>query len=80
MSLREYHKRWEFDLKSSPERFWPFIADTNRFNRDTGVPQIEIEKDKRLRNARRKVRFRSMACRSNGKSSRLNGSNLSVRH
>lgn len=56
MSLREYHKRWEFDLKSSPERLWPFIADTNRFNRDTGVPQIQID-DKRLRNARRKVRL-----------------------
>lgn len=58
MSLREYHKRWEFDLKSSPERLWPFIADTNRFNRDTGVPQIEFEKaDKRLPNARRRVRL-----------------------
>src|SRR5215510_10655453 len=58
MSLREYHKRWEFDLKSNPERLWPFIADTNRFNRDTGVPQIEIDAaDKRLRNARRKVRL-----------------------
>ena len=58
MSLREYHKRWEFDLKSSPEKLWPFIADTNRFNRDTGVPQIDIDKgDNRLRNARRKVRL-----------------------
>jgi len=58
MPLREYHKRWEFDLKSSPERLWPFIADTNRFNRDTGVPQIEIDPaDKRLRNARRKIRL-----------------------
>ena len=56
MALREYHKRWEFDLKSSPERLWPFIADTNRFNRDTGVPQIEVgPADKQLRNARRKV-------------------------
>ena len=58
MSLREYHKRWEFDLKSSPERLWPFIADTNRFNRDTGVPQIEVgPADKKLRNARRKIRL-----------------------
>jgi class 3 adenylate cyclase len=56
--LREYHKRWEFDLKSSPERLWPFIADTNRFNRDTGVPPIQIEPgQKRLPNARRKVRL-----------------------
>ena len=58
MPLREYHKRWEFDLKSSPERLWPFIADTNRFNRDTGVPQIEVgPADKQLRNARRKLRL-----------------------
>jgi len=58
LSLREYHKRWEFDLKSSPERLWPFIADTNRFNRDTGVPPIQVEPgQKRLPNARRKVRL-----------------------
>lgn len=58
MSLREYHKRWEFDLKSSPERLWPFIADTNRFNRDTGVPSIEVDSaNKPLRNARRKLRL-----------------------
>ncbi|HEX6284566.1 MAG TPA: DUF5939 domain-containing protein, partial [Pyrinomonadaceae bacterium] len=58
MSFRELHKRWEFDLKSSPERLWPFIADTNRFNRDTGVPEIEIEPGQpRLPNARRKVRL-----------------------
>ena len=55
--MREYHKRWEFDLKSNPERLWPFIADTNRFNRDTGVPQIEVDSDKSRRNARRKVRL-----------------------
>ena len=58
MAFREYHKRWEFDLKSSPERLWPFIADTNRFNRDTGVPKIDVEKEEKRRpNARRKVRL-----------------------
>lgn len=58
MSFRELHKRWEFDLKSSPERLWPFIADTNRFNRDTGVPRIELEPGQpRLPNARRKVKL-----------------------
>jgi len=58
MSFRDIHKRWEFDLKSSPERLWPFIADTNRFNRDTGVPEVEIDKaQKQLRNARRKLRL-----------------------
>ncbi len=58
MPLREYHKRWEFDLKSSPEKLWPFVADTNRFNRDTGVPEIEVDRaHKRFRNARRKLRL-----------------------
>lgn len=57
MSFREHHHRWEFDLKSSPESLWPFVADTNRFNRDTGVPAIDIEDGKRLPNARRKVRL-----------------------
>jgi class 3 adenylate cyclase len=58
MPFRELHKRWEFDLKSSPERLWPFIADTNRFNRDTGVPEIEVQTAPQpLRNARRKVRL-----------------------
>ena len=57
MSFRSHHSRWEFDLKSSPEDLWPFVADTNRFNRDTGVPKIEIEEGKRLPNARRKVRL-----------------------
>ena len=56
--MRELHKRWEFDLKSSPERLWPFIADTNRFNRDTGVPEVEIDRtQQQLRNARRKLRL-----------------------
>src|SRR5438132_13428875 len=39
--LREFHYRWQFDLESSPEQLWPLLADTNRFNRDTGVPSVE---------------------------------------
>ena len=58
MSNREFHYRWKFDLKSSPEQLWPFVADTNRFNRDTGVPKIDVEKDQKRRpNARRKLRL-----------------------
>lgn len=58
MPFREHHSRWEFDLKSNPDSLWPFVADTNRFNRDTGVPKLEIEAgQKRLPNARRKVRL-----------------------
>jgi class 3 adenylate cyclase len=56
--LHEYCYRWIFDLKSSAEDLWPFVADTNRFNRDTGVPPIEVDEGKKpLRNARRKVRL-----------------------
>ena len=57
MSNREFHYRWKFDLKSSPERLWPFIADTNRFNRDTGIPKVDVDHEKGLRNARRKLRL-----------------------
>jgi adenylate cyclase len=57
MPYREFHYHWVFDLKSSPERLWPLIADTNRFNRDTGVPEVEIETGKRLQNARRRLRL-----------------------
>ena len=58
MAFRELQYRWVFDLKSSPEDLWPFVADTNRFNRDTGVPPIEVENGRKpLRNARRKVRL-----------------------
>ena len=58
MSYREFHYRWQYDLKASPEKLWPFVADTNRFNRDTNVPAVEVESPKqRLRNARRRVRL-----------------------
>ena len=39
---REFYFSWQWDLRSSPEEIWPFAADTNRFNRDTGQPEIEM--------------------------------------
>ncbi|HWN08563.1 MAG TPA: adenylate/guanylate cyclase domain-containing protein [Pyrinomonadaceae bacterium] len=57
MPYREFHYRWEYNLKASPETLWPFVSDTNRFNRDTSVPALEVEKGKRLRNARRRVKL-----------------------
>ena len=56
---RELHYHWEYDLKASPEKLWPFVSDTNRFNRDTGVPSVEPAKTtrERLRNARRRLRL-----------------------
>ncbi|HKR59665.1 MAG TPA: adenylate/guanylate cyclase domain-containing protein [Pyrinomonadaceae bacterium] len=58
MPYREFHYRWEYQLKSDPERLWSFVADTNRFNRDVGVPAIaEGQTKQRLRNARRRLRL-----------------------
>jgi class 3 adenylate cyclase len=58
MPYKEFHYRWEYDLKASPERLWEFVADTNRFNRDTSVPEIKVDRPaRRLRNARRRVRL-----------------------
>src|SRR5205823_6399121 len=55
--MHEFHYRWEFDLKSSPEQLWPLVADTNRFNRDTGVPSVEMMNLQAGRNARRLLRI-----------------------
>src|SRR5258706_5603670 len=56
--MREFHYRWEFDLESSPEQLWPLVADTNRFNRDTGLPSVSMVVDgtQVSRNARRRLR------------------------
>src|SRR5258708_6605643 len=57
--MREFHYRWEFDLESSPEQLCPLVADTNRFNRDTGVPSVRMveSEGKGLKNARRRLRL-----------------------
>ena len=53
---REFNYKWQFDLESSPDQIWPLVSDTNRFNRDTGVPAVEIVADQAgLRNARRRM-------------------------
>jgi len=58
MPFKPFHYRWQFDLESSPQQIWPFVADTNRFNRDTGVPSIGMTADQSgLRNARRRLRL-----------------------
>jgi len=38
---REYTYDWQIDLQASPQALWSFVADTNRFNHDTGLPGIE---------------------------------------
>jgi class 3 adenylate cyclase len=59
MPYREFHYRWEWELQSSPEELWPLVADTNRFNRDTGVPSVENQTTNgtRLTNSRRRLRL-----------------------
>jgi adenylate cyclase len=59
MPYRDFHYRWEYELESSPEQLWSFVADTNRFNRDAGVPSLQPAggKRQRLRNARRRLGF-----------------------
>lgn len=56
---RELHYHWEYSLKANREKLWPFVSDTNRFNRDTGVPSIEVASTVRgrLRNARQRLRL-----------------------
>lgn len=39
---KEFHFHWQWDVQSSPETIWPFASDTNRFNRDTGQPEVEL--------------------------------------
>ncbi len=39
---KEFYFDWKWELQSSPQAIWPFAADTNRFNRDTGQPEIEM--------------------------------------
>ena len=53
---REFYFDWYWDLESSPQQIWPFASDTNRFNRDTGQPLIEmLENVKGVKRARMKI-------------------------
>lgn len=57
MRLPEFHYRWEWRLRSSPEQLWPLISDTSRFNRDVGLPAVQVGDDQARPNARRRVGF-----------------------
>lgn len=54
---REFHYRWEWQLNSSPEKLWPLVANTDRFNRDTQVPGIQVQRDESIVNNRRRLKF-----------------------
>ncbi|MEM7334212.1 MAG: DUF5939 domain-containing protein, partial [Chloroflexota bacterium] len=56
-----FYYRWEFHLKSPPEKLWPYIADTNRFDKDSGLPaydQPEKSSVAGLTNTRRRLRIK----------------------
>ena len=59
MALRERHFRWEWTLRASPGALWPLVADTNRFNRDAGLPSVVPMADggEDRPNARRRLRL-----------------------
>ena len=57
MRYPELRYKWEWRLRSTPERLWPLVADTNRFNRDTGLPGLDGSDDETRVNARRSLRF-----------------------
>lgn len=57
MRYPELHYRWEWRLRSTPEQLWPLVSDTNRFNRDTGLPAVRRVPDAAQRNARQRLGF-----------------------
>ena len=42
MRIPAFRYDWRWHLDATPEALWPLIADTNRFNRDTGLPPVEV--------------------------------------
>ena len=60
----EFHYRWQWRLQSPAAKLWPLIADTNRFNADTGLPPVTmVGEDGSLPNARRQLRFYRLGLR-----------------
>lgn len=53
---KEFYFDWHWDLESTPQAIWPLASDTNRFNRDTGQPEIELlDNVKGVKHARMKL-------------------------
>jgi class 3 adenylate cyclase len=53
-----FHYRWEWLLRAAPAALWPLVADTNRFNRDTGIPAVtRVAEGPARPNARRRLRL-----------------------
>ena len=43
MEFRERQISFRWRLRNPPERLWPYLADTNRFNSDVGLPAMITE-------------------------------------
>jgi class 3 adenylate cyclase len=56
--MRELRFHWRHELDASPDALWPLVADTDRFNRDTGVPPVEVLGTEA--NARRRLRLKRL--------------------
>lgn len=53
-----FHYQWEWNLQASPEQLWPYVADTNRFDKDAGLPAYEKPEESSslgLPNSRRRM-------------------------
>ena len=61
MTKRQKHLRfrWVWSLKASPEALWPYVANTNRLNFDSGLPHVTKEA-KALPNARKLIRAQAL--------------------
>ncbi|HUM70655.1 MAG TPA: hypothetical protein PLK31_17625, partial [Chloroflexota bacterium] len=60
MPTKELHYQWEWHLQSEPQAIWPFFADTNRVNRDTGLfplEQVDLQDGERLPGGQRRLRY-----------------------
>lgn len=57
---REFNYRWSWVLPAGAEALWPLVSDTNRFNRDAGLPPVQDARapGEETENARRKLRAR----------------------
>ena len=56
--MKELRFHWRHELAASPAALWPLVANTDRFNRDTGVPPVEVLGTEP--NARRRLRLRRL--------------------
>jgi class 3 adenylate cyclase len=58
VAARELRYRFAWRLASPPAVLWPYVADTNRFNRDAGIPQVEVLAVEQGGTGRRSLRLR----------------------